>query len=206
MDNETILQDYDLVRYCSTPLYSKDEVIKLLDLARADERDNKWISEADKARFWSMAKNSKYCWNWQGCKNKDGYGKFRHNFKVILAHRMSYLIINGTIGDGMLICHTCDNPSCVNPSHLFEGTHEDNMADMKSKGRNVTYSKTSKYIGVSLRRESNTYRAYFYTNKKTKYIGTFQTEIEAAIARDKYVSDKYPNEQLNFPLPTPPKQ
>lgn len=76
------------------------------------------------------------CWNWKGCKDKNGYGRLTVNRKDRRAHRISWSLINGEIPKGMFICHRCDNPSCVNPDHLFIGTGKDNSDDMISKGRN----------------------------------------------------------------------
>lgn len=77
------------------------------------------------------------CWNWVASKNKSGYGYFRFNQRTLLAHRASFIIYNGEITGGLHVLHKCDNPSCVNPEHLFLGTHSDNMNDMASKGRCV---------------------------------------------------------------------
>ena len=90
-------------------------------------------------RFMSKVKvdDSTGCWEWQGAKNKDGYGTFysKDFGDSVLAHRTSYLIFVQAILKGNLICHTCDNPGCVNPCHLFQGTHNQNMQDMAKKKR-----------------------------------------------------------------------
>lgn len=76
------------------------------------------------------------CWNWSGAKDKDGYGFFRdENTKQVKAHRWSYKYHNGNLQNGMVICHSCDNPSCVNPQHLWQGTHQDNENDKDAKNR-----------------------------------------------------------------------
>ena len=86
-------------------------------------------------RFWSKVDKSKECWEWQGLKDRKGYGQFRFKESSRYAHRVSWMITNGPIPPGMLICHHCDNPSCVNPLHLFVGTPLDNTQDMLAKGR-----------------------------------------------------------------------
>lgn len=75
------------------------------------------------------------CINWLGAKDKNGYGQTTYQGKQWKAHRLSYFLEKGSIGPNNLICHKCDNPSCINPKHLFEGTPLDNMRDMISKGR-----------------------------------------------------------------------
>ena len=75
------------------------------------------------------------CWEWSAGKNSAGYGAFYPKNKQILAHRYSYELHNGKIPDGHFVLHKCDNPSCVNPSHLIAGSQKDNLDDMDRKGR-----------------------------------------------------------------------
>lgn len=76
------------------------------------------------------------CWEWIKSKDGYGYGLIRINKKTILAHRFSAKYLANQNIDNLHVCHHCDNPSCVNPNHLFVGTHKDNMDDMNRKGRN----------------------------------------------------------------------
>lgn len=75
------------------------------------------------------------CWVWTGAKHKCGYGKFLVNKKLVLAHRYSYRIHRGRIPNEIQVCHKCDNRLCVNPEHLFLGSHQDNIDDRNRKGR-----------------------------------------------------------------------
>jgi len=86
------------------------------------------------ARFWEKVDKTGDCWLWLACKDKDGYGQIRLNDKMLLAHRTSWIIANGR-RPKLFILHKCHVRACVNPEHIYEGTHLQNMTDMKYAGR-----------------------------------------------------------------------
>lgn len=89
-----------------------------------------------KDRFWYYVdkKSKDECWEWKGHKDTKGYGVLHHPYST-KAHRLSWLIHNGEIPNSLLVCHKCDNTSCINPNHLFLGTIQDNNLDKEQKGR-----------------------------------------------------------------------
>lgn len=102
------------------------------------------------------------CWVWQGAKNKLGYSLMRDttNMRMRTGHRMSYEFYNNTIiPAGMCVCHTCDNPACVNPQHLWLGTRKQNTADMERKGRQMYWGHKS-MVGVPRPRKTCKYCGY----------------------------------------------
>lgn len=88
-----------------------------------------------KFRLYAILDENTQCWEWGGKVTKQGYGIMKINKKYVTMHRYSYQTYIGEIPKGMLICHRCDNPKCVNPFHLFLGTHADNAQDRVLKNR-----------------------------------------------------------------------
>lgn len=86
-------------------------------------------------RFWSKVIKGVDCWKWDAARLTDGYGSFSIKGKTQRAHRVAWELANGEIPGGVHVLHRCDNPSCVNPTHLFLGTNRDNIVDSISKGR-----------------------------------------------------------------------
>ena len=98
------------------------------------------MSDADYLLVMSVQVEAPYenmepCWIWLGAKGWFGYGKLKRNGRIMPVHRFSYEIYVGPIPAGLLVLHKCDVPSCINPSHLWIGTSQDNTADKTAKGR-----------------------------------------------------------------------
>lgn len=92
-----------------------------------EERFDRWVDKSGD------------CWQWTGSRTVSRgvpwYGKTKNRGRTLLAHRVAWEFANGPIPDGLDVLHRCDNPICVNPDHLFLGTHTDNMQDRLAKGR-----------------------------------------------------------------------
>jgi hypothetical protein len=133
-------------KQCGTPFYCppcRDEGgahVKKYFCSKACDVKYRASSTGIQARFWSyVVKQEGGCWLYEKTLDADGYGYFRYGHRGGLrqwfAHRFSWTIANGDVPKGLCVCHTCDVRNCVNPAHLWIGTHDDNMKDMHRKGR-----------------------------------------------------------------------
>ena len=103
-------------------------------------------------RFWAMVDDSRgdhACWPWTGHTNPvSGYGLVSTKGRMRVAHRLSWEIRHGAIPRGLVVCHSCDNPPCVNPGHLWLGTRGDNHRDAINKGRPQIRKLLQTYYGI----------------------------------------------------------
>lgn len=107
------------------------------------------------ALFWSKVDKTSGCWNWTAYVGTHGYGvigtMLKGENRTYHTHRVSWEWHNGPIPAGVSVLHRCDNRKCVNPSHLFLGTHRDNMQDMTAKGRHVGNRKLTEAQVINIR-------------------------------------------------------
>jgi hypothetical protein len=119
--------------------------------------------------FFQKVQKTDSCWLWNGSTNAKGYGSFAVNRKTTLAHRYSYVLHKGEIPEGLIICHTCDVPACVNPEHLWAGTYSDNAIDMVSKNRHGKSSK--KHTHCKKGHSFEEFEPLVYVKKQGRQIG-----------------------------------
>jgi len=143
-------------------------------------------------RFWEKVnvRDDDECWEWLATKNQDGYGTFSLFKKDRKSHRVSWTLHYGDIPEGLCVCHHCDNPSCVNPNHLFLGTHRDNINDREKKGRNKLPLCKGEDHGISklkcddVKKIRKLYKTGDYSQSELgKLFGVSQTNISQIVRR-----------------------
>jgi len=159
------------------------------------------ITEALKKRFWDKIEKADGCWKWKASTNKDrGYGRIGVKAGICVnAHRVSWVIHNGSIPGDLFVCHKCDNPPCCNPEHLFLGTRQDNVDDMILKKRGKHFN-TSEFFGVHWHSSNERWVSFIYWNGKLKILSRHKDKIEAARNHDRIAYIVYGERvKLNFP-------
>ena len=106
------------------------------------------LSAKDKERFWRYVdkRGATDCWPWKASVRPNGYGQFGAQGKVYYPHRIAWFLANGPIPAGMLVLHTCDNPPCCSPFHLWVGDNGANLRDAARKGRMPTGNQHPTYL------------------------------------------------------------
>lgn len=142
------------------------------------------------ARFWSFVDRTGDCWVWIRGVSRHGYGLWytggRANRKSHLAHRYAWTLSNGHVPRGMVVCHSCDNPPCVRPDHLFLGSQLDNIADSVAKNRHVKGERVphAKLTDDAVREVRDKYASGGYLQRElAQEYGVAQGIISAVIRR-----------------------
>jgi hypothetical protein len=154
-----------------------------------------WMIEAK--QFWAHVKRTASCWLWLKCKDSHGYGlTSAGGGKHIRAHRRSWMLAHGEIPRGMFVLHRCDNPACVNPKHLFLGTHGDNMRDMYAKGRALSQTRPERLCRGDRHwtraRPEKLFRGEAHQNAKVTFDVAFEIRgARADGATLKTIADRY---------------
>ena|SRR6266566_2085876 len=123
--------------------------------------------------FWKKVEITTYCWIWKGAQDRSGYGIFG----TTLSHRYSWKLHFCPIPKGLCVCHACDNPLCVNPSHLWLGTNTANHIDKDRKGRHRGLPKGSHISEEQKRKQSESMKGRVPWNKGrfTKLTDSFKS-------------------------------
>lgn len=131
-------------------------------------------------RFWPYVKKETFtdCWIWYGRYSASGYGCLSYSGKTYAAHRVSYFLSNQTKRQTLFACHKCDNRFCVNPGHIFLGTHKDNLADAAQKGR-MSCGESHYHSKLSEADVMNIYNEDRYLGQIAKSYGVCASTVKA---------------------------
>jgi hypothetical protein len=142
------------------------------------------LSESDIKRFWDNVnkKGLDECWEWKSNDLRGkGYGYIRVKDKNIKANRISWVIHNGPIPESKLVLHKCDNPRCVNPNHLYVGTHSDNNMDREYRNSNYLKGRMSKFSSEDIDTIKKLYIDGVYQKDIAKQFNVSQSYISFII-------------------------
>jgi DNA-binding transcriptional regulator YiaG len=163
-------------------IFLRTEEIKLKNKINACKRWNKPLD--DIARFWSYVdiRGLWDCWEWTGGLDSSGYGQFKFNGELVLAHRLAYELYYGPIPDGFQANHKCNNSKCRNPFHLYAGTQQENMDDKvrenrQAKGESQGSAKLTEQQVLEIRENKNN----LSQRKLAKTYGVSQYAIQAIL-------------------------
>ena len=126
---------------CGTPFTRRqhgNDTLTFCSIRCANQFNTAKRSATTAAQFWADVSVGEpdECWPWTGAVDSHGYGQIRWHKKLCLSHRLALSLTDGDWQSRLLVCHSCDNPLCCNPTHLWRGTYRDNMQDMLKKCRN----------------------------------------------------------------------
>ena len=143
-----------LCAHCRSP-FGRETLSKSANFARAKycsrrcyDLSRKLSPATADSFYWPKVEKGEGCWRWQGRHDASGYGRYDRKGPYVYAHRIAWLFTNGEIPADMDVLHRCDVRDCCNPTHLFLGTHEDNMLDMRRKGRH-TYGEKNMHAKIT---------------------------------------------------------
>lgn len=158
-----------LTKYKITPIMTRTMIRPMRDMLTPLEIENIQIYKcvSIEERFWKKVQKDDLdkCWNWTASRTQNGYGRFCiGKNKYFLAHRISYMLSYRVDPGELSVCHACDVPSCVNPNHLFLGTHKENIHDSIKKGR---WDKNSVPNGITNRNKTHCINGHEFTPENT---------------------------------------
>lgn len=146
-------------------------------------------------RFWNKVDKTDFCWNWVGGSRGNGYGCIKINKKTIDTHRFSWELHFGTIPEGMLVCHKCDNKRCVNPEHLYLADYKTNNRDARDRiifAKKIYKCKPLPYSKLKLNKKKadeirGKYKTGFYSYRiLAKEFGVHFTHIRDIIKNERW--------------------